>query len=223
MDQVTLRAEAGRAIGSRPARRLRREGKVPAVVYGRDLDTTSVAVDARELRLALSTEAGYNALINLQVDGSEVLTVAREVQRHPVRGDISHLDFLRISLTETIEADVTLEFIGTPVGVTRDQGILEQVRTSVLIRALPTDIPGHVELDVSELEVGDSLHVSELDAIEGVEFLDEWNTTLVTVIASRVVEEEEPEIEYDEEGEPITVVVEGEEEAAEEASADDEG
>ncbi len=217
MEQVKLRAETGRPTGTRPARRLRREGLVPAVVYGREMEATSVAVNARDLRAALSTEAGYNALINLDVGDDEVLTVAREVQRHPVRGDIIHLDFISISLTETIEADVGLDVEGTPIGVVRDQGILETLRSSIPVEALPTNIPDSIHLDVSEMEVGDTLFVSDLPVIEGVEYLDDPTAAVVTVIASRV--EEEPEVEEELE------LLEGElpegEEPAAEASADD--
>ncbi len=219
MDQVTLRAEVGREIGTRPSRRLRRTGQVPAVVYGRDIDTTSVAVNYRDLRAALTTEAGLNALINLDVDGDSVLTVAREIQRHPVRGEIVHLDFVKISLTEAIEAEVTLEFEGVPIGVTRDAGIVETIRNSVLVEALPTDIPSSITLDISELEIGDTLTVSDLAAIEGVTYLDDEESTLVLVGAPRLEEEEEEveEIEGLEEG-----VEEGEGEAAESEAADEE-
>ena len=96
MEQVTLRAEAGREPGSRSSRRLRRTGRVPAIVYGRGLETTSIDVDRRDLYGVLHTEAGLNALINLEVGKKEYLTVAREVQRHPVRGEITHLDFIQI-------------------------------------------------------------------------------------------------------------------------------
>lgn len=199
MEQVTLRAEAGRTPGSRSARRMRREGFVPAVVYGRDQDATPVAVATRELYAALHTEAGYNALINLEVDGGgTVLTVAREIQRHPVRGEIVHLDFVKISLTEAIEAEVAIEVLGEPVGV-REGGILEVVRNSVAISALPMAIPSQIELDVAELDVGDSLKVSDLPVVEGVTYLDDPEQTLVTVVLPRAEVEEEPEVAEDEE------------------------
>ena len=121
-----------------------------------------MAVDRRELHAALHTDAGSNALINLEVAGNSkpFLTVAREVQRHPVRGDISHLDFISITLDEEIHAEVAIEYTGLPIGVKRDAGIVETIRTSVNIQALPLDIPGHITLDISELEVGSSLRVA---------------------------------------------------------------
>jgi large subunit ribosomal protein L25 len=192
MDQVSLRAEPRTEFGSRVGRRLRRAGSVPAVVYGRGLDPVSVAVDRRELHAALHTEAGSNALINLEVAGTKkpILTVAREVQRHPVRGDISHLDFISISLDEEIHAEVALEYVGLPIGVKRDAGIVETIRTAVSIQALPLDIPGHITVDISDLEVGATVRVADLPAIKGVTYLDEPETDLVAVIIPRVIVEE---------------------------------
>ncbi len=199
MDQLTLNAEPRSTSGSRPARRMRRDGKVPAVVYGRDVQATPVSVDARDLYAALRTEAGLNALINLQVDGQEILTVAREVQRHPVRGEVIHLDFVNISLTEAIEAEVGIDIEGTPRGVADDGGVMELVRNSVLIEALPTAIPSGITLDVSALQIGDSLKVSDLPEIDGVTYVEDEDATIVTVLAPRLPEEEEePELTEEE-------------------------
>ena len=194
MQQETLRARKRVSSGSRPARRLRREGQVPAIVYGRDLDTVSVRVSDRDLYSILHTEAGLNALINLEIeDGGSVLTVAREVQRDPVRGDITHLDFIKVSLDEEIEAEVSLQLVGTPIGVREDQGLVEAIETTLMIRALPTQIPNVVELDVADLSVGDGLKVADLPQIEGVTYLADEEAPLVTILAPTVVEEEVPE------------------------------
>jgi len=214
MDQVTLRAEPRTEFGSRVGRRLRRTGSVPAVVYGRGLDPINVAVDRRELYAALHTEAGFNALINLEVAGTKkpFLTVAREVQRHPVRGEVAHLDFISISLTEEIDAEVAIEYVGIPIGVKRDAGIVETIRVSVNISALPLDIPGHITIDISEMEVNQTKRVADLPALKGVRYLDDAETDLVQVIIPRVV------VEAPVEG-VIATAVEGEEpvEAVEEA------
>ena len=194
MQQETLRARKRVSSGSRPARRLRREGQVPAIVYGRDLDTVSVRVSDRDLYSILHTEAGLNALINLEIeDGGSVLTVAREVQRDPVRGDITHLDFIKVSLDEEIEAEVSLQLVGTPIGVREDQGLVEAIETTLMIRALPTQIPNAVELDIADLSVGDGLKVADLPQIEGVTYLADEEAPLVTILAPTVVEEEVPE------------------------------
>ncbi len=220
MDQLTLSAEPRTTSGSRRARRMRREGRIPAVVYGREVEATPVSVDARDLYAALHTEAGLNALINLQVDGEKILTVAREVQRHPVRGDVIHLDFVNISLTEAIEAEVGIDIEGTPKGVVDDGGVMESVRNSVLIEALPTNIPSGITLDVSALEIGDSLKVSDLPEIEGVTYVEDEDATIVTVLAPRLPEEEEePELT---EEELAALEAEEGEEGAEAPAADEE-
>jgi large subunit ribosomal protein L25 len=213
MEQVSLRGDTGRALGSRQSRRLRRDGRVPAVVYGHGLQALSVGVDRRDLHAALHTEAGLNALINLQVEGDEYLTVAREVQRHPVRGDIVHLDFIRISLDETIEAEVPIEFIGVPVGVREGKGIVETPHASVLVSALPTDIPSHVTLDITALKVGDSARVSDLPEIPGVVYVNEpeYLLLMVTVPAAAQVEAVPGAEAEAEEG--AVAAAEGEEEA----------
>jgi len=181
MEQVTLRGETGRVHGSRSSRRLRRDDRVPAIVYGQGLEARSVAVDRRDLYAALHTEAGLNALINLQVEDGEYLTVAREVQRHPVRNDIIHLDFIRISLDENIEAEVPVEFTGIPVGVREAKGIVETPHSSVVVSALPTAIPSHITIDISDLQIGDFARVSDLPDLPGVTYVSDPTTLLVMV------------------------------------------
>lgn len=194
MDQVTLRAEPRTEIGTRPARRLRRDGRIPAVVYGRGSESLSVTVASRDLFSVLHTEAGLNALINVELDGGDsVLTVAREIQRHPVRGDITHLDFIKVALDEAIQADVGVEYTGIPVGVQSDGGFVETIAATVSISALPTEIPAGIEVAIDELGIGDTLKVSDLPEIEGVEYLDDPDQPLVTVLLPKI--EEEPEVE----------------------------
>lgn len=213
MEQINLRGYTGRAHGSRESRRIRSEGAVPAIVYGHGLEAVPVAVDRRELYAALHTEAGLNALINLQVNGDEYLTVAREVQRHPVRGDIIHLDFIRISLDEAIEAEVPVEFVGIPVGVREGKGIVETPSASVMVSALPTNIPSHVTLDITNLKVGDSLRVSDLPVFEGVTYVSDSEHLLVMVTMPAAVVAEVPAEAPAEGEEAAAVTAEAEEEA----------
>jgi large subunit ribosomal protein L25 len=229
MDQVSLGAQRREGSGTRPSRRLRAEGGIPGVLYGRGLQNIPLTVDKRELYAALHTDAGTNALINLDVAGDKYITVARELQRHPVRGDIIHLDFINVSLTEKITAEVGIEFIGEPEGA-KDGGILETIRTSVSVVALPLEIPQSIPLDISHLEVGMNMTVGDLPAIEGVEILDDPQGPVVNVIIPRILEVEEPEVELDEDGMPIEALLEGEEgeegegaEAGEGESSEDEG
>ncbi len=225
MDQVSLRAEPRTEHGTRPSRRMRRSGGIPAIVYGRGLDPMSVTVGQRELYAALHTDAGTNALINLEVGkGKPLLTVAREIQRHPVRGEIVHLDFINISLDEKIHAEVGLEFHGTPVGVKSEGGIVETIRAAVEVIALPLEIPAHIPLDISAMQVGDTLTIADLPVIDGVEYVDDPETDLVSVLIPRIVEVAEPESVEGEEGLDLGEAEEGaagEAEEGAEGGADD--
>ena len=195
---------------------------MPANVYGREAEAKSVTVNARELYAVLHTEAGLNAVITLDVDGEKITTLAREVQRHPVRGDITHLDFIRISLTETVAAEVGIDFEGEPVGVRDDGGIVETIRAVVNVEALATDIPSSIALDISALTIGDVLRVSDLPVIDGVEYTDDPEASLVTVSvpAAIISEEAEEELLEGEEGEEGA---EPGEEGAEPSASDEEG
>lgn len=195
-EQITLRAETGRATGSRESRRLRRTGSVPAIVYGKDRDPLPIAVNRRELRAALTTEAGRNALINLDVDGDTILTLPRVVETHPFRTEIRHVDFVTVSLTDRVQAEIPVHFVGEPVGV-RSGGVLSTPRTTVQIEAPVVSIPTGVDLDISELEIGDALRVGDLPPIEGVLYLEdpEYTVVSVTVPAAEVEEPVEEELE----------------------------
>ena len=141
MEHETLRAAERVTSGSRASRRLRREGRVPAVVYGTTIETRAVHVESRELYGVLRTEAGLNAIIELDIDGSSLLAIARELQRDPIRGDITHLDFIEVRLDTEIDAEVGIDYIGMPEGVKNDGGIVETLEASILITALPNVIP----------------------------------------------------------------------------------
>jgi large subunit ribosomal protein L25 len=216
--ELTLRAETGRPMGSRPARRLRREGLIPATVYGRDREPVSVAVNARDLHSVLHTEAGINALITLNIgDDENLLTMAKEIQRHPFRSEYNHVDFLAISLTEKVTTEVLIQLEGEPVGVTLNGGIIETLRNTISIEALPTEIPSAISVDISALDLGDTLKVSDLPALEGVDYLDDMDSPVVTVvIPAAIIAEEEEEEEGLEEGEEGEETAEGDE--AEETS-----
>jgi large subunit ribosomal protein L25 len=224
MEQVTLRAEPRAELGTRPSRRLRRLGRIPATIYGKTTATRSITVDGRELYSALHTEAGRNALLNVDIQGGDkVLAVAREVQYHPVRGDVIHLDLIQISLDETIAAEVAVEYVGTPLGVREDGGFVEAIANMVNIAALPTAIPSSIVVNIEDMATGDTLKVSDLPEIEGVEYTDDVDRPLVTVLLPRVEEEPVEELlEIGEDGEPIAAPAAEEGGEAAEGSADEE-
>lgn len=218
MEQMTLRARTGRDTGSRASRRLRREGQVPAVVYGRELEPLSIAIDARELYGVLHTELGLNALINLEIEGADdVLALARVVERHPFRSEYQHIDFVQVGLTETVHAEVSLHFEGHPVGV-EEGGVFSPRRTSVQIEVLVTSIPGFIELDVSAVEIGGSLRIADLPDVDGVTYLEDPDAVVMSVTAPIAEEELEPDVSDEAE----TELVDGEERAEGEEASDGE-
>jgi large subunit ribosomal protein L25 len=168
MAEIQLVAETGREAGSRSSKRLRREGKIPGVVYGHGQEPLAVAVDARELRHALNTEAGVNALINLSIDGKSTLTMPRVLQRHPVRNSVTHVDFQVVSRDEVMAADVPFSLIGEAKEVTNNDGVVEQALFALTIHATPSAIPSHIEIDISNLTIGDAIRVGDLKLPAGV-------------------------------------------------------
>ncbi len=195
MADITLVAEPGRPTGSRPARRLRTEGRIPAVVYGTGLEPVAVSVGARELRAALSTPAGLNAVLTLQVQGTSYPTMARELQRHPVRGTLQHVDFQIVDLTVETRADVPITLVGEAVELHRSDGVVDQQMFNLSVRARPADIPAHLELDISGLTVGDALRVSDIALPPGVSADLDPETVVVAGQASRVAAEAEAAVE----------------------------
>ncbi len=167
MPEITLSAEVGREPGSSTTRRLRREGKIPGVVYGHGTDPVSVAVDGPELRVALSGEAGTNQLIELDCGADKYLVLARQLQRHPVRGTLQHVDFQITSRDETVTVEVPITIVGDPVEVRHADGSVDQQFFNVAISARPGAIPTVLELDISAMVPGDILRVADLDLPEG--------------------------------------------------------
>jgi large subunit ribosomal protein L25 len=205
----TLIAEPRTVVGSRPAGRLRREGKVPAVMYGLETDTANLIVPGRELTHILAGESGANTLITVKVNGEEHLTLARQIQRHPTRGDVLHVDFIRVRRDVAVAAEIPVHLVGEPEGV-RDGGVLEQLVFTLSIEAKPEDIPPGVEVDVSALNIFDQLRIEDLRLPTGVAVQHEPDELVVQIVMPRVVEEPEPE--EAEEGEEVEgEVPEGEE------------
>jgi large subunit ribosomal protein L25 len=191
MSEANLIADLRRETGKRPAGRFRREGRVPAVVYGLGADSQSVTVPARELQHILTGGAGSNTLITLRVDGAEQLALAREIQRDPVKGSVLHVDFIRVRADQTVTAEVPLHLTGEAEGVSMG-GMLEQALFTVMIEARPGDIPNAIEHDISGLEMGDQLRVGDLAMPSGVVAQAEADELVAQVVAPRVAEEAAP-------------------------------
>ncbi len=191
MEAVTLQAKERANTGKGYTRRLRKSGSVPAVVYGKELGSQALEVSAKEVEKLLNTYGG-NALVKLQVAGKEHDTLVREVQRHPIRGDVIHVDFQQISLKEKLQTVVPVHLTGEAQGV-RDGGILQHGLREVEVECLPTDIPDYIEVDISDLKIGDTITVADLQAGKNVEILSEANSVIATIVAPRMGEEKETE------------------------------
>ena len=183
MANAKLTAEPRDGSGKNENNKLRASGKIPAVVYGHGEQTRSVAVDAHEVELLFSKIHVENTIISLSIGGEKgaVKTLVREVQKHPARGNVLHVDFYQIHAGEMVNIQVPLAFVGASVGV-KNGGMLQHTMDELDIRVSADNIPERIEVDVSELEVGDSIHVSDLKIPAGVEVLDAPERSVCSVI-----------------------------------------
>jgi large subunit ribosomal protein L25 len=193
MPEITLEAEVGRPTGSSDTRRLRSEGKIPGVVYGQGMGSVAVAVDAKAFRHALSGEQGLNTLLDLVAGKKHYLVLAREIQRHPVRGTVSHVDFQVVSRTQGVEVEVPLEVVGDAVEVRHHDWEVDQQLFSVHVRAQPDRIPSSIVVDISELQVGGAIRIGDLALPDGVEATQDALTTVIGTHAARVAAVAQPE------------------------------
>src|SRR3954463_12678240 len=168
MPEITLAAESGRSAGSRPSSRLRAAGRIPGVIYGHGTDPVAVSVEGRALRTALTGDSGLNALLALEVDGTTHLTMAREIQRHPVRGTVVHVDFQIVRRDEVLSADVPIVLVGEAEQVNRNDGLVDQSLYALTIHATPDRIPNQIEVDVTGMAIGDTIRVADLPLPDGV-------------------------------------------------------
>jgi large subunit ribosomal protein L25 len=215
MGETSLAVELREQTGKGAARRTRRAGRIPGVVYGAKLDSVAITLDGHALdRLIHTSHAGVNTLIDLegpaQVSGKTVLV--KELQREPVRGGLMHADLFEVNVTETVRVSVPVHLEGTPHGVTMG-GLVDHALREIEVDCLPRSIPDEIVVDVSGLDIGDSIHVSDLSLPEGVELQTSDELSVVSVVAPRV-EEEEPTAE---ELEAAAEAAEGEAAAAGEA------
>jgi large subunit ribosomal protein L25 len=168
MDEIVLTASTDRATGTRTSRRIRRDGWVPGVLYGLGAESVAVAVDWLDLRRALTTEAGVNAIIQLEVEGERHMSIIKDLQRHPVRRDVLHIDFLRIDPTRDVTVDVPIVMVGEARELIAADGMVDQNLFTLSVNAPPDRIPTELEVDISDLAVGDSVRVGDLALPVGV-------------------------------------------------------
>ncbi len=196
MAENALAAEERTATGKGVARKLRAAGRIPAVVYGRGVDSSSISVDPDALnKLLHASGAGLNTLIELKVGSATDTVLLKDLQREPVTGAYVHADFFKIVLTDLVTVTIPLHFIGTPKGVELDGGILDHPVREVEVECLPNAIPENFEVDVSDIALGDSLHVSDVTLPDSVEMKTELALAVASVVAPRAATEEETETE----------------------------
>jgi large subunit ribosomal protein L25 len=200
MAEVTLIAEAGRTTGSAESRRLRSAGRIPAVVYGHGIDGISVTVDGRDLRHALSGGAGLNQLLQISIGSDTHLAMARALQRHPVRHTVLHVDFQIVRRDEVVSAEVPVIVTGEARAVEQEKGIVEQPLTSLTVHATPGRIPSNIEVDISDLTIGDGIRVGDLRLPEGVTTEVSPDEPVVIASATRAEAVEAEAVEAEGEG-----------------------
>ncbi len=191
---VSLEAAPRADVGKGVARKLRAVGRIPGVYYGRGEESIPLTVALKDLESVIESADGSNVIVDLKLSGTAAKdrkALIREIQRHPVAGLILHLDLQHISLTERIKVEVPIVLVGTPIGVKDGGGILEHLLREVEVECLPTDIPSKLEVDVSALQIGDSLHVSDIKA-ERAEILTEADRAIAAVVPPTILEEVKP-------------------------------
>jgi len=203
-DRVTLEVTEREAdqLGSRRVRRLRKEGLVPGVLYGKG-HARPIVVGERDLRAVLTGPSGLHAIVDVVVEGQTTPhhAVLKDFQRHPIRGTLTHVDFHEVRLDRPIQATVNVQLMGESPGA-KQGGVVQQVTRELRVEALPTAVPEHIEADISELEVGGTVRIADLPAIEGVAYLDDPETVLANCSIPRgITELEEAEAAEGEEAE----------------------
>jgi large subunit ribosomal protein L25 len=192
MASASLSAEARTETGKGVARKLRAAGRVPAVVYGHAREAQALSLQTRELEKLLSSISTGSTVVELTLGGATTKTLIREVQRHPFKKQILHVDFQELVAGEKVTVEIPLVFVGIPEGVRLSGALLEQILHSIEVLVDPANIPNHIDVDVTNLAMGHSLHVNELALPEGLEVLTDETATVCAVVAPRAVVEETP-------------------------------
>jgi len=224
-ERVKLEVQQREKRGSADARRLRREGLIPGVLYGRGKSPHPFSVHERELRRALTGPAGLHAILDVVLDGQKTshASILKDYQQDIISGRLAHVDLQEVRLDQPIQAEVVIELVGEAAG-SIEGGVLSQVTREINVEALPLEVPERIEVDVSSMQMGDTLRLVDVAVQEGVTFLDDPEETVIaTVTVPTQIIEPEPEEEELEEGEELAEGEEAPEGAAEEGEAPAEG
>ena len=189
MANATLNASARTETGKGAARKIRQAGNIPAVIYGHGREPQSLVMNARETERLIKSIAVSSTVIDLAIDGKSSRTLIREIQRHPFKRTILHIDFQELVAGETVTVKCPIVYVGTPEGVRLEGGLLDQIMHELHIEVDPGNIPNHIDVDVSGIKLGKSLHVSDLKLPAGIKVMDEPGTTVCVVQAPKVAAE----------------------------------
>jgi large subunit ribosomal protein L25 len=204
MKEISIGATARTSSGKGPARQTRRAGNIPAIMYGPEIDPLPLTINEREFRAALRSASGGGSIFDLNVDGKSSKAIVRDIQRDPVTSNVIHVDLFAISMNKPISVRIPVKYSGLPVGVKTDGGIMQVTMRDIGVSSLPANIPEFLEIDVTELGIGDSLHVRDVE-IPDCKITSELRRTMVVISAPTVVKAEVTEEAEGEEG------IEGEE------------
>lgn len=191
MDIVEMKVEK-REAGKTAAKKTRNEGKIPAIFYGHGIEPVPISVDAKTLRVVVHGEAGTNVILKLNIEGKRGgdTAIIKEVQKHPLKDSFVHIDFLKIALDEKIQAQVPVSVVGESIGV-KEGGVLQHGLWEIEVEALPTDLPDNLEVDVTELQIGDTVRVGDLSVPSEIEVITDLEETVVSVVPPTELKEEE--------------------------------
>ena len=212
-ERIKLQVSEREGRGSADARRLRKAGIIPGVLYGKGKSSYAISVPERDLRRVLTGQGGLHAILDVVLEGQQSThaSILKDYQQDPIRGHISHIDLQEVRLDQPIQASVNVQLVGEPAGV-KEGGVLSQIQREINVEALPMEIPEHIDLDVSGMEIGDTLRLVDLRPMEGVTYLDDPEETVLATVGLPT-REVEPEPEEPAEGEELAEgeVPEGEE------------
>jgi large subunit ribosomal protein L25 len=219
-ERIKLSVRERETRGSAESRRLRRNGEVPGVLYGRGKEPHPICIEERELRRALTGDSGLHAILDVTLEGQKTshASILKDYQVDPIRGRVIHVDFQEVRLDQPIQAQVVVELVGDPEGV-KEGGVLSQVQREINVEALPMEIPDRLELDVSGMAIGDTMRLVDLPARDGVTYLDDPEETVLATVTMPTRVEEPEEVVEGEELEEGAELPEGEE--APEGAADE--
>ena len=186
---ATLSAETGRATGSAASRRLRAADRIPAVLYGHGMEPISLSVARRDLRVALSGPAGQNTILSLNIGGTSYNAIVKEMQRHPVRRTVAHIDFVQINLSEEITMQVPVHLVGTAKAVVSAGGLVDPAVDTIEVRTTPANVPNEISIDISDLTPDSVIRLSDIPMPAGVSAIGDPEMPVVTVLMSRAATE----------------------------------